>query len=230
MRKEQKRKVYKMPEKKYFDLIFVIVNIGKASRVLAEAKKIGITGGTITLGHGTVNSGLLRRMGLSEVRKEVLLMVSKRDLTLPTIAHIKKTFRLEESNRGIVFSTRVSSLVGTQGQRYDMHMDDTSLEATHELFVSIVSADEGENVVDAVREAGGAGGTIISGLGAFAETVTKVFGIEISSEKDIVLNLVGKHLADSIERHLVKKVDFSDKDSGILFSIDVENVRGIYEG
>lgn len=219
-----------MTNKTYYDLIVVIVNLGKASRVLAEAKKMGITGGTISIAHGTVNSGLLRKLGLSEIRKEVLLMVSQRQHTLPAITHIKETFHLEEPNRGIVFSTPLSNVIGTHANSVDLHETDPAPAATHEMFVTIVPEGESDKVIEIVRQAGGSGGTIVPAYGAFAETVTRVFGIEINSGKDIVINLVGKHLADQIEAELVKSIPFADKDTAILFSIDAQNVRGIYEG
>lgn len=217
-----------MTNQTYYDLIVVIVNLGKASRVLAEAKKIGITGGTISLAHGTVNSNLLRKLGLSEIRKEVLLMVSQRKHTVLTINHITDTFHLEEPNRGIIFSTPLSTVVGTHNQLSDLHDTDPVSDPTHEMFVTIVPEGDGDTVVEVVRQGGGAGGTIIPAYGAFAETVTRVFGIEINSEKDIVINLVDKQMANQIEEELTRNIQFQDSDSGIMFSVDAQNVRGIY--
>lgn len=217
-----------MTNQTYYDLIVVIVNLGKASRVLAEAKKIGITGGTISLAHGTVNSNLLRKLGLSEIRKEVLLMVSQRKHTVLTINHITDTFHLEEPNRGIIFSTPLSTVVGTHDQLSDLHDTDPISDPTHEMFVTIVPEGDGDTVVEVVRQGGGAGGTIIPAYGAFAETVTRVFGIEINSEKDIVINLVDKQMANQIEEELTRNIHFQDSDSGIMFSVDAQNVRGIY--
>ena len=217
-----------MTNQTYYDLIVVIVNLGKASRVLAEAKKIGITGGTISLAHGTVNSNLLRKLGLSEIRKEVLLMVSQRKHTVLTINHITDTFHLEEPNRGIIFSTPLSTVVGTHNQLSDLHDTDPVSDPTHEMFVTIVPEGDGDTVVEVVRQGGGAGGTIIPAYGAFAETVTRVFGIEINSEKDIVINLVDKEAANQIEEELARNIQFQDSDSGIMFSVDAQNVRGIY--
>lgn len=217
-----------MTNQTYYDLIVVIVNLGKASRVLAEAKKIGITGGTISLAHGTVNSNLLRKLGLSEIRKEVLLMVSQRKHTVLTINHITDTFHLEEPNRGIIFSTPLSTVVGTHDQLSDLHDTDPVSDPTHEMFVTIVPEGDGDTVVEVVRQGGGAGGTIIPAYGAFAETVTRVFGIEINSEKDIVINLVDKQMANQIEEELTRNIHFQDSDSGIMFSVDAQNVRGIY--
>ena len=217
-----------MTNQTYYDLIVVIVNLGKASRVLAEAKKIGITGGTISLAHGTVNSNLLRKLGLSEIRKEVLFMVSQRKHTVLTINHITDTFHLEEPNRGIIFSTPLSTVVGTHNQLSDLHDTDPVSDPTHEMFVTIVPEGDGDTVVEVVRQGGGAGGTIIPAYGAFAETVTRVFGIEINSEKDIVINLVDKQMANQIEEELTRNIQFQDNDSGIMFSVDAQNVRGIY--
>ena len=217
-----------MTNQTYYDLIVVILNLGKASRVLAEAKKIGITGGTISLAHGTVNSNLLRKLGLSEIRKEVLLMVSQRKHTVLTINHITDTFHLEEPNRGIIFSTPLSTVVGTHNQLSDLHDTDPISDPTHEMFMTIVPEGDGDKVVELVRQGGGAGGTIIPAYGAFAETVTRVFGIEIHSEKDIVINLVDKEAANQIEEELTRNIQFQDSDSGIMFSVDAQNVRGIY--
>lgn len=217
-----------MTNQTYYDLIVVILNLGKASRVLAEAKKIGITGGTISLAHGTVNSNLLRKLGLSEIRKEVLLMVSQRKHTVLTINHVTDTFHLEEPNRGIIFSTPLSTVVGTHDQLSDLHDTDPISDPTHEMFVTIVPEGDGDKVVELVRQGGGAGGTIIPAYGAFAETVTRVFGIEIHSEKDIVINLVDKQTANQIEEELTRSIQFQDSNSGIMFSVDAQNVRGIY--
>ena len=217
-----------MTNQTYYDLIVVILNLGKASRVLAEAKKIGITGGTISLAHGTVNSNLLRKLGLSEIRKEVLLMVSQRKHTVLTINHVTDTFHLEEPNRGIIFSTPLSTVVGTHNQLSDLHDTDPVSDPTHEMFMTIVPEGDGDKVVEVVRQGGGAGGTIIPAYGAFAETVTRVFGIEIHSEKDIVINLVDKEAANQIEEELTRNIQFQDSDSGIMFSVDAQNVRGIY--
>ena len=212
-----------------FDLIFVIVNIGKASKVLAEAKKKGISGGTITLARGTGSSGLLRERGGLEGRGEVLLMVGERTNTIPTIEHITNTFHLNQPNRGIIFSTPLSHIVGTHGERLNLLEDVPKQPSSYELFISIVTEGEGEKVVDVVKKTAGTGGTLLLGLGAFAETVIKVFGIEINSEKDIVLNLVEKTMADTVEKSLVEQLPFHEKDFGIVFSVDAMHVKGIYQ-
>lgn len=215
-------------DKRFYDMIFVIVNIGKASRVLAEAKTQGVSGGTMTLGLGTISSGLLRKLGFHEVRKEILIMACERERTLPVIDHLARTFHLEQPNHGIIFSTPLVSLVGTHGERLEMEREDEHPVTTHELFLTIVPEGDGGTILEAVQAAGASGGTLLHGLGTFAETVTKVFGIELSSRKDIVLNLVPLELADAVEQALLDNYPFEGKDTGIFFSVEAENVRGIH--
>ena len=59
-------------------LSVAVVDSDMGSRVLAEAKKIGVTGGTIFLGRGTVQSHLLCFLGLDKTQKEIVFMVSKK--------------------------------------------------------------------------------------------------------------------------------------------------------
>ena len=42
-----------------YQLIYIVVPAGKASNVVSYAKKLGATGGTITLARGTVKNKLL---------------------------------------------------------------------------------------------------------------------------------------------------------------------------
>ena len=57
-------------------LFVIIVDFGKATKVIHLAKELGVTGGTILLGKGTVRSSILSLLGLNESRKEVVLMKS----------------------------------------------------------------------------------------------------------------------------------------------------------
>ena len=49
----------------------VIVEFGMGSRILKEAKKAGVTGGTIFLGRGTVRNPILRRWALTRQGKRL---------------------------------------------------------------------------------------------------------------------------------------------------------------
>jgi hypothetical protein len=212
---------------RFYDIIFVVVNIGKASRVLEEAKKCGITGGSILHGSGTVSSTLLRTIGFYEVKKEILFMVCARDKTQPAIDHISSLFHFELPNRGILFTSPVAHLLGTHGERLHMVEEDGHPTSGHEAVFTLVAAGLGDEVVEAAAAAGARGGTLFHGTGAFAEKCRKVFGIELDNGKDIIMNLVTFDVAPAVEAAIVERMQLDVPGNGLLFSFDAENVRGV---
>ena len=60
----------------------------------------------------------------------------------------------------------------------------------YELIVTIVNRGFNDVVMDAARQVGARGGTIINARGAGAHEAEKLFGIPIQPEKEIVLILV----------------------------------------
>ena len=61
------------------ELVYVIVDLGLGSKVVQTAKKHGISGGTVLLGRGTLKSRLLNLLGINDVRKEIVMMLSYRE-------------------------------------------------------------------------------------------------------------------------------------------------------
>lgn len=211
----------------FYDVIFVIVNIGKASKVLAEAKKKGITGGTIFSASGTVSSNLLRTIGFQEVKKEILFMVSARENTSPAIEHISTLFEFEQPNRGILFSTPVSHLLGTHGELLNLDVQAIPSAPGHECFLTVAPAGSGDAVVAAASLAGSRGGTLFHGQGVLTDPLQMLFGIGLDSAQDIVMNLVTASVADAVEAAIVERLQLDEPGNGILFSFDAENVHGI---
>src|SRR5690625_7700771 len=101
----------KLPQ---IELIQVIVNLGLGSKVLKIAKKQGVTGGTIYLGRGTVQSKLLNLFAISEIRKEIVMMLTTSDVAQKTMDAIYQELHLEKPNHGIAFTTAVSMITGTR--------------------------------------------------------------------------------------------------------------------
>ena len=61
------------------ELISVIVTFGLGSKILHKAKKHGALGGTIALAKGTSNRGIWEFLGLSDIRKEIVYIMSDKD-------------------------------------------------------------------------------------------------------------------------------------------------------
>ena len=85
----------------------------------------------------------------------------------------------------------------------------------HDLIVTIVNKGDAEKVVDASKKAGAEGGTIILGRGAGIHEQTRLFGIVIEPQKDIVLTLVKRKISDQVLEAIVARAELNKPGRGI---------------
>ncbi|MBR2906676.1 MAG: P-II family nitrogen regulator [Clostridia bacterium] len=100
---------------------------------------------------------------------------------------------------------------------------------THEVIFCIVNAGYSDTVMDAAKELGARGGTIIHARGTANREAETLFGITVQPEKEIVMILVPASIKDDILHALYKKVGLQTPGQGIAFSLPVDNVVGISE-
>ncbi len=97
------------------------------------------------------------------------------------------------------------------------------------LLIALVEDKKTDAVINAARDAGATGTTIISNAsGEGMEESKTFFGLTLEAQRDVLLMLVEEHLS----RHILEKIreagEFDTKSgAGIAFQIDVEDVVGI---
>ncbi|MEX2478692.1 MAG: P-II family nitrogen regulator [Gracilimonas sp.] len=96
-----------------------------------------------------------------------------------------------------------------------------------ELIITIVNRGLCGAVVDASKEAGAEGGTIISGRGSGIHEKAKLFSFTIEPEKDIVLTLVPNDRTEVVLEAIVKSAELNEPGNGIAFVLEVDRVTGI---
>ena len=95
-----------------------------------------------------------------------------------------------------------------------------------ELIVTIVDKGHSQLVIEASKEAGAEGGTILGGRGSGVHEKVKLFGISIQPEKEIVLTLVPREIANAVIKAIVEAAELKKPGKGITFALDVTRVAG----
>ena len=98
---------------------------------------------------------------------------------------------------------------------------------SHECIVCIVNTGFSDVVMDAAREFGARGGTVIHGRGTASREAERFFGISIQPDKEVVLILVPHDLTDKILHALYRAVGLKTPGQGIAFSLPVDQVVGL---
>ena len=86
-----------------------------------------------------------------------------------------------------------------------------------------------EEVMKAARDAGATGATVINNArGEGLEKSKTFFGLDLETQRDVVLMLVEEHLSRFILEEIGRVGEFDDKaGTGIAFQIDVEDAIGV---
>ena len=97
------------------------------------------------------------------------------------------------------------------------------------LIIAFVDDGKTDSVMDAAREGGATGATVISNArGEGLEKSKTFFGLSLETQRDVLLFLVEEHLS----RHILEKISevgqFDDgPGEGIAIQIDVEDAVGV---
>ncbi len=99
--------------------------------------------------------------------------------------------------------------------------------AKHEVIFCIVNAGFSDVVMDAAKEVGARGGTVIHARGTANKEAEEFFHITIQPDKDIVMILVPTEIKDDVLHALYRNAGLKTDGQGIAFSMPVNNVVGI---
>lgn len=97
----------------------------------------------------------------------------------------------------------------------------------YEVIFCIVNAGFSDMVMDAAKEVGARGGTVIHARGTANKEAEKLFQITIQPDKDIVMILVSADIKDAVLHALYNNAGLKTAGQGIAFSMAVDNVVGI---
>ena len=101
------------------------------------------------------------------------------------------------------------------------------MDKQYELIVCIVNAGFSTIVMDAAREAGATGGTLLHGRGSAGKEAEDFFHIQIEPEKEIVMILAPAELKDGILTAVYHQAGLATAGQGIAFSLPVSKTAGL---
>lgn len=211
-------------------LSFVVINSGMGSKILKEAKQIGVSGGTIFLGKGTIKNHFLELLGLDELKKEIVIMVTEKELEDQIHEVLTKKFHMDKPNHGIIFSSPINKVLGIRNCATSMNEPKTGGKDNmeYEAIFTIVERGMGQEVVDAANDAGARGATIINARGSGIHENSKFFAMEIEPEKEIVMVIIQKEKSDEIITSIREAIKIDEPGKGIMFVMDVNKTSGLF--
>ncbi len=182
---------------------------------------------------GAANSKTLDLLGLE--RSEKMLMqsiVPHNKLSDLKIGLIRK-MEIDRPDRGIALAIPLSALASRRvlghilKDENEENIQNTSDERKidMELIVSICAKGHSDEIMDAARQAGARGGTIVKAKGTASAGTDKFFGMAISDEKEITYIVAKKDIRSDIMK-AIAGYTYADGAHPIVFSLPVTETAG----
>ncbi len=105
-----------------------------------------------------------------------------------------------------------------------------SNQTSYELILCIVNTGFSEIVMDAAKECGARGGTVIHARGTANKEAEEFFHITIQPDKEIVMILVAADIKDAVLHAVYRSAGLKSEGQGIAFSMPVNHVVGLSGG
>lgn len=193
------------------EIVIMIVNEKLEPKVLDMLNYLEITGVARHKARGMSKHGFIEFLNLGHEDKTIYFLITSsiQAKELRQIVEEKELFKHARS--GIMFSLKLGGVKMAKVEK--------------NVVVTVVDYGYASTVMKIARENGASGGTIFDARGTGANFST-FLGMDISSEKEIILNVVDKGVEDKIIKAIKK--EFKDENiSGITFSMPIENFVGI---
>ena len=114
-----------------------------------------------------------------------------------------------------------------EGRDYQKEEESTLKDTVHELIVVIANHGNIDLVMDAAREAGAYGGTVIHARGTGMEKAEKFMGVSIAAEKEMIFIVTKKEQKNAIMNAIMEKAGMESRAKSIVFSLPVTDTAGL---
>ncbi len=96
-----------------------------------------------------------------------------------------------------------------------------------DLIVTIIKKGYAERIIEASREAGAEGATIMFGRGTGVHEQKKLLGIPIEPEKEIIFTVVPAEISGRVLEAIIKAGKLERPATGIAFVLELKKVAGV---
>ncbi len=183
--------------------------------------------------HGTATSKTLDLLGLEKSEKMLMQAFVPHNKISEIKLGLIREMEIDRPDRGIALAIPLSSLASRKvlghiikdetEENIQNSCDERKKEM--ELIVSICAKGHSDEIMDAAREAGARGGTIVKAKGTAATGTDKFFGMAISDEKEITYIVAKKELRSDIMK-AIAGYTYADGAHPIVFSLPVTETAG----
>lgn len=197
-------------------------------------KRNQVSVGVSTYGEGTASGEVLDYLGLENDEKGVFFCVITKSEWKTLRRGLVQELSIDVPGVGIVFLIPISSVAGrrqlqffVEGKEFEVGEEQELKDTKFELIIAIANYGYNDMVMNAAKEGGARGGTVLHGKGVGMKNAQTFFGVSFVTEKELILIVTKKEQKNDIMKAVMAKAGLESKAGTILFSLPVTSTAGI---
>lgn len=184
---------------------------------------------------GTAKKSMLDLFGIEESLKTAHYTIVTENKKAELLNGLTREMTIDLPNRGIAVAIPLTSIGSKHALEAfaDGHQnDETENEVNNmtqcetELIIAICESGHTEKVMNAAREAGAAGGTVVHAKGTGAK-YAKFFGLTLADEKEMIYIVSSKENKKNIMTSIIQGAGPHTDAHAVVFSLPVSDTAGL---
>ncbi len=184
------------------------------------------------LGKGTATLEHLRIRGLTQTEKAVICAAADREAARKLFRQAKEKLYIDIPGNGIMVSIPIKSVGG--GNTLALMTDQKpgngekpAMKFDYEMICVILNEGHSDDVMNAARPAGAAGGTVLSAKGTGLRLAEKFGALSLADEKEVILIVSRSSKKADIMRSVIEKAGPQTKAGAVCFSLPITEIAGL---
>ena len=170
--------------------LIAVVDRENEKKLEGVFRTAGTAVGYSQLAHGTAGRDILARYGLAQTEKRIVAAVANATQQQMIFKLARKLLYMDIPGNGILAAVPIKAVAGRQTLAYLTDSEITggtpTMDFEYELIVVVLDAGFADLAMDAAREAGAGGGTVLHAKGTGSARGEKFFSVRFAAEKDML--------------------------------------------
>ncbi len=187
---------------------------------------------------GTASSQVMDMLGFGSIDKCLIISMMPKKYGDKMLGLLHSKLRLDTVNSGIAFTVPMSGannlLLHILTKSTEKNSENNSgrnryimPDTKYSLIVAIVDRGFSGDVMEAARDAGAGGGTVVHSRRIASEDITGQWGLSLKDEKELVLIISELEKKLDIMQSINEKCGIQSEAKGMVMSLPIDSVMGI---
>lgn len=187
---------------------------------------------------GTASSEMMDILGLGSIDKSLLVSVLPKGAADAMLRRLHRELKLGLPGSGIACTMPLSGanamlfrmLLPMAGEADERKDENAMTDCKHMLIAAVVNQGYSEQLMDAARAAGAAGGTVLHSRHIIGSCeATSFWGLNVQEEKELILIIADKQSKLPIMKAISEACGMRTEAQGLVVSLPIEAAAGLGE-